>query len=257
MLRDHWRQITNVYNKSLINDDDVEIVKNNFDQIIILLLNEINNNTNPNDAPIVSYIVNQNMFEITYLWTLSYPEYLYELKLNQLKFYELFLHNLNDNKTSVLFYRQIHKPLFLLLNNCSKLKSTFFENLIINILNQLCVFIGKNVHLLNIFFDLKSITNNDNRQLNVEQGPAKFLIFSLLIPYIYQDGDFGELSWCFYLFEMKRDNFLRKWLRIRKINIKTAVIDEVTVWPMNFLFELKIKRKDELNCGANRRESLV
>ena len=115
MFKDHWKQILSVFIKSLINDDDIEIFKNNFDQMFILLINEINDEDAANEQSILKYLLNENIFEVTFLWSLSYPEYLYELKYLQLKYYEILLSNImNENArlTHLLVHREINKPLF-------------------------------------------------------------------------------------------------------------------------------------------------
>jgi hypothetical protein len=220
-----------------VSDDDIEIFKNNFDQMIILLLNELGNvdmsdfNFDLKKFHIFSYVLNENLFEITFLWSLSYPEYLYELKNLQLKYYEsvlncLMMHKNCDKAINLLFYRQLNRPLLSLLNHCSKHKSTYIEKHMVVILNLLCVCICKNFELLNIFYvDLSSASLNSSNNRKIlkefqtlslcstpkgpinppalstkpnENGAARFLLFSLLIPYIHQEGHSGNFIFSFF-----------------------------------------------------------
>lgn len=177
------------------------------DELLVKRENEEDNEVAASiEGPIFSYLLDENIFEVTFLWSLSYPEYLYELKYLQLKYYEVLLANImNDNRqlTSLLFYRQLNRPLFSLLNHCSRHKLKYIEKHMILVLNQLCVCICKDIKLLSIFFDLNNNTTTTPpvaTHLHNDQGAAKFLIFSLLVPYIHQEGYCGEYNVFFKCF---------------------------------------------------------
>ena len=55
------------------------------------------------------------------------------------------------------------------------------EKHLILLLHQLCVSVTQNTHILELLFNASS-----------EQGPAKFLMFSLLIPYVHREGSIGQ-----------------------------------------------------------------
>jgi hypothetical protein len=249
VFKDHWKQAQAIFNKSLVHDDDIEVVKNNLTQMLFLLMDELNTianltlNTsrqvadsidsaevnNKFHGPIWSYLISGNIFETVYLWSLSYPEYLHELKCEQLKYYEQLINHMQSNEqTNLLLYSQLYRPLFSLLNHCSTHSSDEIERLCIAILNQLCVCICKNANLLNIFFDNTGanggasslptsssfIVNNTSeliferskkqhegglseheQQLSQQQmykNSSKVFIFNLLIPYIHKEGVLGK-----------------------------------------------------------------
>lgn len=227
VFKDHWKQVLFIFNKSLINDEDIQIVKNNLNQMIYLLLDELDEITNLNmkktkhvnyadsaetnqrlHGPIWDYLFSNNIFETIYLWTLSYPEYLYDLKHEQLKYYEVLLNQMQINEqTNLILYSQLHRPLFSLLNHCASHNSEIIERQMISILNQLCVCMCKNSNLLNIFFDNSSqmFINNNAAELILERtvtyeqkfksaNSSKSFIFTLLIPYIHKEGSFGWLN---------------------------------------------------------------
>jgi len=188
-FKDHWKNVLMIFNKTLVDDKDIVQVKFNLEQIINILLNELNNlvnislrlmSTTQNEAstessatvnesielqdpsevlnayygPIWEFLFKNNIFEVIFLWSLSYPEYLYDLKYEQLKYYENLLNHLHLNEqTNLLLFRQLHRPLFSLLNHCATHNSELIEAKMIEILNQLCVDICKNSNLLNIFFE--------------------------------------------------------------------------------------------------------
>ncbi len=192
-FKDHWKQVLLIFSRTLVEDKDIITVKFNLEQMINILLNELNSlvtitlkstsneatsststmnqsffsfiptieqHQEPNDVlnayygPIWEYLLKNNIFEVIFLWSLSYPEYLCDLKYEQLKYYENLLNHLHLNdQTNLLLFKQLHRPLFSLLNHCSTHNSEQIETQMIEILNQLCVAICKNSNLLNIFFE--------------------------------------------------------------------------------------------------------
>lgn len=277
VFKEHWKQANLIFNKSLINDDDIQIVKNNINQMINLLLDELNNPnnylslkplayTNLNSSlnssgadvmdygPIWNYLFHHNIFEVFYLWSLSYPEYLFDLKYEQLKYYENLVYQMQTNEqTHLLLSVQIHQPLFSLLNHCSTHNSEQIEKLMISILNQLCVCICKNSELLEIFFQqaksmsksnscanfylndsLNGSNSNDpykftthfstNKQYMQPTSSARFFIFSLLIPYIHKEGAFGQQA---------RDALLMiMQLSMRNSNLAKYIVDSTDFCPI-------------------------
>jgi hypothetical protein len=43
--------------------------------------------------------------------------------------------------------------------------------------------------------------------ISAEHGPSKFIIFSLLIPFVHRDGVAGRFIKYFYLFNKKQNKF--------------------------------------------------
>ena len=120
VFKDHWRQVLAIFNKSLVNDDDIQIVKSNLAQMVALLVDELNQVTNAVlvgkvatgeekfSGPLWDYLLATNIFETVYLWSLSYPEYLYDLKYEQLRNYEELISQMQTNEqTNLLLSRYI------------------------------------------------------------------------------------------------------------------------------------------------------
>ena len=71
-------------------------------------------------GPIWTYVFQANIFENIFLWSLSYPEYSFDLKYEQLKYYECLIYQMQANEqTDLLLHVQLNKPLFSLVNHCS------------------------------------------------------------------------------------------------------------------------------------------
>ncbi|PIK42762.1 putative FTS and Hook-interacting protein isoform X3 [Apostichopus japonicus] len=84
-------------------------------------------------------------------------------------------------KQPVLFQDRILNPLLRLLLNCWESCSEVLEPQLILLLHQLCVSLTKDQALLEYFF-----------HASPSKGPAKFLLFSLLIPFIHREGSLGQ-----------------------------------------------------------------
>lgn len=226
VFKDHWKQVLIIFNKSLINDDDIQIVKNNLSQMVNFLISELDLVANQKlnltknlileqkyenyqgHGEIWDFAIKNNIFENIYLWTLSYPEYLYDLKCEQLKYYELLINQMQANEqTNLILFSQFNRPLFSLINHCSTHNSEIIEKHMIAVLNQLCVCMCKNSNLLNIFFENSPnshmFMSNAINELVLERtsteqklksiNSSKAFIFTLLIPFIHREVSYGKI----------------------------------------------------------------
>ncbi|CAF4082707.1 unnamed protein product, partial [Rotaria magnacalcarata] len=177
VLRQHWKQILQIFQKALIDQDDISCVLSHFQHAITLLTDEVASQDRP--GPILLYFVSEAILDTFFVWSLSCPEYASELKYHQLRCFEFLL---SRSQNELLFYKQIFKPLLNLLRSCeSSLSLDLIEKHMIVVLNQVCVSITKSPELLEFCFDISA-----------EHGPSRFVIFSLLIPFVHRDGVAGQ-----------------------------------------------------------------
>ncbi|CAF1352893.1 unnamed protein product, partial [Didymodactylos carnosus] len=171
VLRQHWKQILQIFNKSLIDQDDTTCVINHFQYMVQLLTDEVS--VQEQSGPVLIYFISESIFDTFFIWSLSCPEYAHELKYHQLRFFEYLL---SRSRHELLFHKQIFKPLLNLLRSCESSSCIdLIEKHMIVVLNQVCVSITKSTPLLELCFDISA-----------EQGPARFIIFSLLIPFVHR-----------------------------------------------------------------------
>lgn len=200
----HWQQAWNVMEKTYVNPqfipptvDDVTSVINHFDQLINLLLQEVISIQHPKDQeglllnhncitsgvepPIEGSILNlalaEKILDKLFAWSVLTGEYIDVMKIEQLKHYERLVSHSPQN----LFHKPIIRPLLSLLASCTDCSPVEVEKRLVLLLNTLCVCLTKYPDLLKVFFDASP-----------EQGSARFLIFSLLIPFVHREGAIGQ-----------------------------------------------------------------
>ncbi|XP_071951281.1 FHF complex subunit HOOK-interacting protein 1B-like isoform X2 [Antedon mediterranea] len=182
----HWKQIQGVFNKhinttvfkrSKVSGEEVQTVVNYMNQMMCLLVEE----KMPRGGVIgrmLELMIKENMLDKFFVWCSKSGEFLEDLKYEQLKIYEILI---AQSKQSVLMHNAILNPLLRVLLACSEFNSERVESRLILLLNQLCVALSKDTTLLEFLF-----------HASPNQGPAKFLIFSLLIPYVHREGRRGQ-----------------------------------------------------------------
>ncbi|UJR16017.1 hypothetical protein I4U23_002931 [Adineta vaga] len=177
VLRQHWKQILQIFQKALVDQDDISCVLSHFQHAVTLLTDEVASQDEP--GPILLYFVNEAILDTFFVWSLSCPEYAADLKYHQLRCFEFLL---SRTQQELLFHKQIFKPLLNLLRSCESSSSLdLIEKHMIVVLNQVCVSITKTPELLEFCFDISA-----------EHGPSRFIIFSLLIPFVHRDGLAGQ-----------------------------------------------------------------
>lgn len=111
-------------------------------------------------------------------WSNIQTEFSDKLKYHHLKTVDMLI---SQARQTLLVHKPIIRPVLQLLSSCEEHSNSNIEQHMILVLHQLCVAVTQNTHLLELLFSASS-----------EQGSAKFLIFSLLIPYIHHEGTIGQ-----------------------------------------------------------------
>ncbi|XP_078684563.1 FHF complex subunit HOOK-interacting protein 1B-like isoform X3 [Branchiostoma floridae x Branchiostoma belcheri] len=187
VFKNHWRQAytimcrhiptaATIYHRVALTGDEVQAVVNYVDQMMNLLVEE--ETVNGKIGPMLQFLTNENIMEKLLDWSVEHSQFADEMKHEQLKVYETLL---CGSLQPVLHQKHILNPLLRLLGMCSDATTLEIENHLILLLNQLCVSLYKDPSLLEQFFNAKA-----------DHGPAKFLIFSLLIPYVHREGRIGQ-----------------------------------------------------------------
>nr|XP_045615717.1 FHF complex subunit HOOK interacting protein 1B-like isoform X5 [Procambarus clarkii] len=132
----------------------------------------------PPHTPIFDHFVGEEILDTILTWSLNTGEFVNALKLEQLKVHEQLL---SHSRQEILVYKPIIRPLLRLLASCGGCVPVEVEKRLVVLLNQLCVSLMHNHHLLDFFF-----------QFSNDQGPTKFVIFSLLLPFVHREGGIGQ-----------------------------------------------------------------
>lgn len=155
---------------------EVDTVLRYVDQMMLLLVEE--EDQDGAQGPILQYMLEEDLLTKLFQWSNLQLEYADRLKYHHLKTVDLLI---SQARQLLLVHKPIIRPLLQLLTSCEEHPNSNIEQHLILVLHQLCVAVTQNTHLLELLFSASS-----------DQGSAKFLIFSLLIPYIHHEGSIGQ-----------------------------------------------------------------
>ncbi|XP_017761750.1 PREDICTED: UPF0518 protein AAEL005291-like isoform X2 [Eufriesea mexicana] len=187
----HWQQAYEIIlrtspPKGICNQDDVLGVVNHVDQMVTLLVLELrdfnfyNNyrqSTTATHSPCLEYLLSENLLVKLYDWNRHSGRFNNAVRLEQLKLYELLV----SHSGTLLAHEPVARPLLRLLEDCANdIMPLEIEEKLVVLLNQLCVALMQNMALLDLFFHPTAL------------GKNKFIIFTLLIPYVHREGGVGQ-----------------------------------------------------------------
>ncbi|RZF38645.1 hypothetical protein LSTR_LSTR003451 [Laodelphax striatellus] len=179
-FKKHWQQIHEIIEKTkavgniLKTDDDFLSVVNNLKKLVTFLSMELR--SSHVNKPCLDYLLSQNLLDQLYTWSESTGRYGDTLKMQQMQLYEGLV---DHSGAQLLIHEPFHRPLLKLLNTCSsQLFTVEVQKCLVVLLNQLCVSIYCQNELLDLFFFVGN--------------PSRFIIFSLLLPFVHREGAIGQ-----------------------------------------------------------------
>ncbi|XP_058833602.1 FHIP family protein AAEL005291-like isoform X1 [Topomyia yanbarensis] len=190
----HWQQAYEIIQRSENNrghpHDDVLGVVTHLEHMATLLLVELHHCNKVSlpgapvpSAPCLEHLLSENLLDKLYEWGIKTGRYANAVRLEQLKFYEPLV---SHSRHQLLVHEPFLRPLLkLLASSQNEIYPPDVAKRLVILLNQLCVVLMQNVHLLDLFFF-------SNAQQNGTGGHTNFIIFSLLIPYVHRDGSLGH-----------------------------------------------------------------
>jgi len=191
VFRSHWLQAITIMNKtngapaSIRRGglaEEVSAVRQHIDQMAMLLLEEEGAGTSGDagQGPVLQYTLQEDVLAKLLTWASRTGEHSTAMRLHQLKMYELLISQANQR---LLVHKPVMRPLLSLLAACSGQSNsdTQTHGQLILLLHQLCVCVTQDPALLELLFNASA-----------DHGPAKFLMFSLLIPYVHHEGSVGQ-----------------------------------------------------------------
>ncbi|XP_049545557.1 FHIP family protein AGAP011705 isoform X2 [Anopheles darlingi] len=201
----HWQQAYEIIQRSenyrSQSHDDVLGVVTHLDHMVTLLLVELhhcNKLSLPGQptppAPCLEHLLSENLLDKLYEWGIKTGRYANAVRLEQLKLYEQLV---SHSRHQLLVHEPFLRPLLkLLASSQNEIYPPDVEKRLVILLNQLCVVLMQNVHLLDLFFFSTSQTQAANSGLKQQQTAndchTNFIIFSLLIPYVHREGSLGH-----------------------------------------------------------------
>nr|XP_036672496.1 UPF0518 protein CG3558 isoform X4 [Drosophila suzukii] len=202
----HWQQAFEIIQHSAPpSHDDVLGVVSHLDYMVTLLLVELHHcnkvslpaaeSSGPPAAPCLEFLLSENLLDKLYEWACTTGRYANAVRLEQLKLYELLV---SHSRHQLLCHEPFLRPLLkILASSQGEIFPPDLEKRLVILLNQLCVVLMQNVHLLDLFF-FSAQTQVQEQILNGNVAQPKsgtttnFIIFSLLIPYVHREGSLGH-----------------------------------------------------------------
>ncbi|XP_037506405.1 FHF complex subunit HOOK interacting protein 1B isoform X2 [Rhipicephalus sanguineus] len=220
-FRMHWLRALEVIEKSsgsnvMPTADDITGVLNHLDQMVNFLIDEAtsaeasipNGGMSPSSVgPILDYMLMEGVLDRLFQWSLYTGEFLSNLKLEQLRIYEVLV---SHSHHELLLQQPFLRPLLHLLASCAECAPLEVEKRLVVLLNTLCVSLSQHPDLLEVFFSASSNQGPasstlrfhfcttgecfDNLPSSMPTGTPTggFLIFSLLIPFVHREGAIGQ-----------------------------------------------------------------
>ena len=185
VFRNHWEQAYGIISSRLDPDtgkstpDEIDAVSSNFEQMVTLLAEEEGEGGQGMPGPILHYLLEHEILEKFCGWCHRNYDDTGKLIKEQLRMFE---HLISQSHQLLLIHKPVIRPLLNLLAYCADgSPSAEIEPSLVLVLHQICISISKESVILESFF-----------KMNADHGPTKFLIFSLLIPYLHRDKALGQ-----------------------------------------------------------------
>ncbi|KAL7741042.1 hypothetical protein ACLKA6_013477 [Drosophila palustris] len=202
----HWQQAYEIIQHASgpPTHDDVLGVVSHLDYMVTLLLVELHHcnkvslpttDAAPPAAPCLEYLLSENLLDKLYEWASTTGRYANAVRLEQLKLYELLV---SHSRHQLLCHEPFLRPLLkILASSQGEIFPPDLEKRLVILLNQLCVVLMQNVHLLDLFFFSAQTQVQEQIQNGSLPEPksgttTNFIIFSLLIPYVHREGSLGH-----------------------------------------------------------------
>ena len=185
VFRNHWEQALKIISSKMepsdgkSTPDEVDAVSSNFEQMVTLLAEEEGEGGQGMPGPILHYLLEHEILEKFCGWCHRNYDDTGKLIKEQLRMFE---HLISQSHQLLLIHKPVIRPLLNLLAYCADGScSAEIEPSLVLVLHQVCISISKESVILESFFNM-----------NADHGPTKFLIFSLLIPYLHRDKALGQ-----------------------------------------------------------------
>uniref|UniRef100_A0A915Q0L8 FHF complex subunit HOOK-interacting protein C-terminal domain-containing protein n=1 Tax=Setaria digitata TaxID=48799 RepID=A0A915Q0L8_9BILA len=186
----HWEAAEELLDdKEEIDYEKVFAVFRHLSCMVQLLMMEANAQPESAIGPILDRHFTHQIMERIVDWAIAAPHFLTPTcQVNLIRLYEIIVGESHTQNHCLLVHKPMLLPLLKLLGWCreSAEKRNFspsdMDRHFVLLLNQICAKLAEDATLLHFFFDF----DNDCDE--------QFLVFSLLIPYLYDSGDVGQLA---------------------------------------------------------------
>ncbi|VDM59624.1 unnamed protein product [Angiostrongylus costaricensis] len=192
-----WVVAEKILDKKAYNPD-CDITYNEMTHVLVqltrmcqLLMMEVNAQPEPTIGSILDRYFTQEIMDRVMDWAIQVPDFLKpSCQLAIIRIYELIVAESHTQNHCLLVHKPILNPLLRLFDWCERTEGlrpnklghpSSTEKHFVVLLNQICTKLAEDCTLLHFFF-------------SSEDGAEEFVVFSLLIPYLYEQNDVGQLA---------------------------------------------------------------
>ncbi|KAL1493126.1 hypothetical protein ABEB36_011247 [Hypothenemus hampei] len=181
-FRGHWNQALRILQrvKQLPVHDDVLGVVSHLEQMITLLLYDMNgvdrHSITVDSSRCLEHLLHENVLDRLFEWSIRAGSYTNAVKCQQMKLYDTLI---GQTRHFLLQHNSFVKPLMKLLNSChGEVFSKEINNHLVDLLNQISTLLMQYPEFIKLFFVRDKDVN-------------RFIIFSLLIPFVHKENSIG------------------------------------------------------------------
>lgn len=192
-----WIVVEKILDKKAC-DPEYDIKYNEMTRVLVqltrmcqLLMMEVNAQPEPTIGSILDRFFTQEILERVMDWAIQVPDSLKPTcQLAIIRIYELIVSESHTQNHCLLVHKPVLNPLLRLFDWCERTEGirpsklgnpSSTEKHFVVLLNQICTKLAEDRTLLHFFFFC-------------ENGAEEFIVFSLLIPYLYEQNDVGQLA---------------------------------------------------------------
>ncbi|KRZ78720.1 Uncharacterized protein T10_6117 [Trichinella papuae] len=187
VFQSHWNQVHNALLSAQPDEEHQTIVFRHLEYIVTLLVNEANEYEELTIGPIMEYAFNECIFYLVVCWASNCKGILKVSALGQIfKLYEMII---SQTTPCVIVHKPMLLPLLSVLEELDGNEDCLLNDVkepLVFLLHQICTKIAEKEEstMMEFFF------SNDP---SGSGAPAKFLIFTLLVPFLYYGGHIEQL----------------------------------------------------------------
>uniref|UniRef100_F1KTT5 FHF complex subunit HOOK-interacting protein C-terminal domain-containing protein n=1 Tax=Ascaris suum TaxID=6253 RepID=F1KTT5_ASCSU len=186
----HWERVEElIEDQGEITYEKIISVFRHLSTMSQLLMMEMNAQPEPAIGPILDRHFTNQIMERIVDWAIEAPQFLTPTcQVSLIRIYEAMVSESHSQNHCLLVHKPMLLPLIRLLEWCrrSAQKRSFTpsntDKHFVLLLNQICTKMAEDATLLHFFFTFGG------------ECDEQFLVFSLLIPYLYDSGDVGQLA---------------------------------------------------------------
>ena len=181
VMDEHWRSLNDLMSTPITNPFALQEFQEHISFIEDILYKEqLKSSSNDRTNECIELLLSENVLEKIYFFTTRQRNYSVDVRLTILHFFKSLL---SLPGPPLFIHQQVLRPLNRMLRVCEMAHEQNLSSKLIPLLHQICIVIQENESFLDLFF-----TDGAG------QVPSKFLVFTLLVPYLHDTSEVGMIA---------------------------------------------------------------